>query len=180
MTEEQINKSISTNYLTLGFWHWLNHYMIVGFFLLGTLTSLFLILTELINISPGTGELSFLFLIIFSSTCLVLTLLLGYLQRKRLKLELIPTLKDPYVLADQLRKLCADYEWRITHFDDLSIRIVTSMNLISWGEQIMLLFGENGVYLNCIATPDARATLFTFGRRTENTELVRKVINSDL
>ena len=180
MTEEQINRSLSSNFLALDFGQFLGHYLIVGLFGIGTLSCLFLLVTELLQIPPGLGQLPTSAILIIFFICLTLSITFGILQRKRLRLELISPPMDSYVVADQLKKLCSDYKWSIMNVDNRSIRIITSMNLTSWGEQIILLFDSNGIHINCIATPDARPALFTFGIRKENVELIRRTINNDL
>lgn len=178
MTKKQIEDSISTRRLKLSLWSWIDHFGLPLFFLIGTLLTMFLILGKIIDFQIGKLEISWTVLFATLSVLLILTVTFSLFQYKRLQLEIIK-FEDPYIkLFFPLTELCKRNKWILKEHNQEHLIINTPANLISWGEQITVLFSNDKILVNCIASAGMRSTMFTFGRRKAHIDIIKEYLKS--
>lgn len=110
----------------------------------------------------------------------ILSALVYWMQRNRLKLTAVETAKQRAELAIIIKNLTIQKEWTQIQLRQDLVVITTHPPFWSgsWGERITLIFKPGKVYINSICDPRKRVSLVSWGRNRRNVILVQEVIES--
>ena len=173
MTNEQIQDSINTGFLSLTFKEKMAHYSIVymsillGIFFLG-----YSIYKSLFN----GKELDKTFLI--PITAISIGAIFYFIQKSRLRFKVINSNIGSDELKNVLKKTGQELEWRIELKNEKVIVARTSPSFFSgsWGEQITIILNGNKILINSICDTRKRDSLISAGRNTKNMNTIIKNI----
>jgi len=98
------------------------------------------------------------------------------LQANRLKFKEIYTTLSRQQLNDIIEKVGTELKWHPKEVNNNFIIAATGLSILSWGEQITILFDGNRILLNSICDPDKRSSLGSFGRNKQNVNRLIKEI----
>jgi len=175
MEEDLYLKSLQTNELQLSLWNKISHYGIVLFLLFVSAT---LPIIHLVKYFQGDGP-SFMsgeiWIIIIP---FILSLLFYWLQKSRLKFEIVDTRLTHAELINLINTAGKKLEWSMVTSSEKAFIAKTNPSFFSgsWGEQITILFDKHRVLINSICDLDKRSSVVSFGRNRKNVDTLKESI----
>lgn len=109
-----------------------------------------------------------------------ISLILYFIQRDKLKFELINAQVNSETFKELIREISKEYKWTIRSFENGTFIIKTNPGFInqSWGQHITLKLGTGGILVNSIFDPNKGSWLITFGSNRKNINGIHKLIET--
>ena len=173
MTNEQIQDSINTGFLTLTFKEKLTHYSIVYMSIL--LGVFFLGYTLYLNLFSGK-EIDKTILI--PVTAISIGIIFYFIQKYRLKFKVIDSNLDNFTIKTLLRETCRELKWTKEFENDNVVVARTHPSTFSgsWGEQITIILNGHKILINSICDTKKQDSLISAGRNSKNIDVIIKRI----
>jgi len=174
MLEEQYNKSIQTKELQLTFVEKITHYYLVLICVAIALIFPIIHLREYFNDDETpflSGE------IVVTLVFGILGLLVYKVQKNRLRFTIVQTTLKRDILEKIIGDVGEELEWvsiQLTHNSFYAVKHPEF--LISWGEQITVLFAEKYVFINSVGDLTRGPSIFPTGRNRRNIEYLIEAI----
>jgi hypothetical protein len=175
MNEEIYHKSLQTNELQLSHGNKLSHYGIVVFSLFVSSLSPIIHLIKYIQ-GEGSSFISGEIWIIIIP--FILCILFYWLQKSRLKFEIVDTRLTHAALISLIEVVSEKLEWQKVSSSSEAFIAKTNPSFFSgsWGEQITILFDKDRILINSICDLDKRSSLVSFGRNKRNVNTLKESI----
>jgi hypothetical protein len=177
MTKEIYNKSIETREVQLlGFWSNLAHFGLVGFLLFMSSMILFFHLIDFFEGKTNSFKDGEIWMIVIP---LILSPIVYWIQKRRLKFRVIETKLSHVQLKELLIEVAEKLKWEFISTSNNVYIARTNPGFFSgsWGEQISVLFYQNSVFVNSICDPNKRPSVVSLGRNSENENTLIDKIN---
>ncbi len=175
MRDDLLNASIASGRLQLSLEQKITHYSPVIIGLIIPMIDLFIIFKNYFNnetilkqtLNPLLWFISILYVV-----------LIYLLQHKRLKLKTIESSLDNEDSLMVIREAVENLNWKTIINNKRAIIAKVNNGLLtgSWGEQVIIIFDSNKMYINSICDPNKRPSLASFGNNRKNiTTLVQEI-----
>lgn len=179
MNQKILKKCIAKKELHLNFSDTITHYWICVFLLI---IPIVIIVVDIINIVKEVerprreGKV---YMIIIP---ILLSILFGLLQKKRLGFKVSNTALDIKMLNEVVEETATELGWIINRRNKNYIKAHTNPSVLSgsWGEQITIIFDKNKVLVNSICDLGKKTSLVSMGRNKKNEQtLIKNVKRAD-
>lgn len=164
-------KSVFTQRVQLSSWEKLSHYLPALAVFNGVVMGVYTMVT-----ADNEEEIARGFNVIIP--CFVLTIIISYIQWKRLRFTVIETSLDSTELAEVIKYVEKRQKWDVT-VRSTTFYIATADEgalFQSWGERITILYYENRIYFSSICDPNKRTSLSSWGRNWENLDIFKRAV----
>jgi hypothetical protein len=170
MTLSEYDKSIETGELQLSFWRKVSHFRIAIFLLYAAMLLPLIHLFKYVKGNPTVFALGEIYIIIIT---LILSLLLFWVQKNKLKFKSIKTTLKKEEIIDLLIQLSKEWEWNSCfHEESIFIAKTNSTFSKSVGEQVIVLINNDNILINTINDPDRRPGFGAWERNMKNKEAI--------
>lgn len=176
MNSKILKKCIDKKELQLSFWEMVTHYWICVFFLVVPIT---IIVSKIINFikeedKSREGEI---YMIIIP---ILLSILFGLLQKRRLSFKVFNIENDRKILNEVVEQTATELGWIIDRRNKNYIKAHTNPGFLSgsWGEQITIIFDGNRILINSICDLDRKTSLVSMGRNKKNEQTFINNVNN--
>ncbi len=168
MNRDLINKMIKTKRLELSFWQKVNHYSIIGFFLLFPLYSLITLL-EIYITNTYDGVRTADEILRVSLPWIIPAIVFYFIQKERLQLKKIVIDYTDEEFKEAVSRTKKELEWDIEKNNKSHLVAHRPWNWTgSWGELITIIKLKDGILINSICDPDKWGSVISYGWNRKN------------